>query len=118
VARHNRLIRAYDFNGDFKRERTTGQKKKMILPPIHTTCRSAGSTMGNNLVPSRVPEPPEPGACIQKGLQNPKQYTDGTFRYIMFTSTGEPSSLAEALENEHWKKAMDEEYEALTENKT
>jgi histone deacetylase 1/2 len=36
----------------------------------------------------------------------------------MFSSTGEPDNLAEALEDSKWKCAMDEEYAALMENKT
>jgi histone deacetylase 1/2 len=36
----------------------------------------------------------------------------------MFTSTGEPDTLTEALGDAKWKYAMDEEYGALMENKT
>ena len=36
----------------------------------------------------------------------------------MFTATGEPSSLNEALEDTRWWQAMQDEYNALMENKT
>ena len=67
---------------------------------------------------SAAPEPPQPRTRLQKGIKQPKQYTDGTIRYGMFTSTGEPDNLVEALGDKQWKQAMDEEYEALMENKT
>jgi hypothetical protein len=47
---------------------------------------------------------------LQSGIRRPKKYTDGTIRYGMFTSIGEPSKLSEALEDDHWCKAMQEEY--------
>jgi hypothetical protein len=34
---------------------------------------------------------------LQQGIRNPKQYTDGTIRYGMFSSTAEPTKLSEAL---------------------
>jgi hypothetical protein len=55
---------------------------------------------------------------LQQGIRKPKRYTDGTVRYGLFSSTGEPSTLSEALDDSHWRKAMDEEYKALMENKT
>jgi histone deacetylase 1/2 len=55
---------------------------------------------------------------LQKGIRNPKKYTDGTVRYGMLSSTGEPCTLVEALDDENWCNAMNEEYKALMENKT
>jgi hypothetical protein len=46
---------------------------------------------------------------------------DGTatrVKYGCFTSTGEPQSLSEALDDPNWKLAMDAEYEALEKNQT
>jgi hypothetical protein len=43
---------------------------------------------------------------------------DGTIRYACLASSGEPESVTEAMNNEKWRKAMDEEYEALMRNKT
>jgi hypothetical protein len=45
---------------------------------------------------------------LQKGIRNPKQYTDG-----MLSSTGEPYTLTEAFGDPNWRKAMEEEYNAL-----
>jgi histone deacetylase 1/2 len=39
-------------------------------------------------------------------------------RYANLVASGEPSNLDDALKNENWKRAMDEEYEALMVNKT
>jgi hypothetical protein len=55
---------------------------------------------------------------LQSGIQKPKVYTDGTFKYGCFTSTGEPQVLDEALHDRNWKQAMDVEYSALMNNKT
>jgi hypothetical protein len=38
---------------------------------------------------------------LQKGIKNPKVYTDGTIRYGLLVSTDEPCSLSEALEDPH-----------------
>jgi hypothetical protein len=64
------------------------------------------------------PPPPTARTRLQKGIQNPKKYTDGTVRYGLLTATGEPSNFTEALSHVDWKKAMDEEYDAPIENKT
>jgi hypothetical protein len=45
-------------------------------------------------------------------------YTDDTIRYGMLTTTGEPSSLTEALSDANGKKAMDHKFDALVKNKT
>jgi hypothetical protein len=59
-----------------------------------------------------------PVTRLQLGIRQPKIRTDGTIRYGCFTSTGEPQNLEEALNDERWKAAMDNEYHALMENKT
>src|SRR4051794_35225292 len=38
--------------------------------------------------------------------------------YGILTSTGEPCTLSEALDDANWQKAMESEYEALLENRT
>jgi histone deacetylase 1/2 len=58
----------------------------------------------------------EPRTLLQKGICQPKIYTDGTVQYGMFTATGKPQNLAEAIRN--WWHAMEEEYKALMHNKT
>jgi hypothetical protein len=55
---------------------------------------------------------------LQKGIRHPKKYTDGTVRYGMLSSTGEPCTLTEALDDENWSNAMNEEYKALMQNMT
>jgi hypothetical protein len=69
-------------------------------------------------VPPAAPHAPEGRTRLQKGIRNPKIYTDGTIRYGMLTSTGEPSKITEALGDDKWKEAMQQEYDALIQNKT
>jgi hypothetical protein len=47
-----------------------------------------------------------------------KTCTTTRVKYGCFTSTGEPQSLSEALDDPNWKLAMDAEYEALEKNQT
>ncbi|KAK1697167.1 hypothetical protein QYE76_013864 [Lolium multiflorum] len=75
--------------------------------------------------PSSPPPVVQPAAPIvgvrtrlQQGIRDPKRYTDGTIRYGMFSSTGEPTKLFEALGDANWRTAMEEEYNALLANKT
>jgi hypothetical protein len=63
-------------------------------------------------------QPPRPLTRLQQGIKKPKIYTDGTIRYGLFTSTGEPSNLKEALADVKWQYAMSEEFGALMANKT
>jgi hypothetical protein len=64
------------------------------------------------------PEPPRPCTRLQGGIRKPRQYTDGTIRYGMFSSIGELENLAEALGDEIWRQAMNEEHTSLMQNKT
>jgi hypothetical protein len=50
----------------------------------------------------------------------PKVFSDGTIRYdqLGLSSICEPQSLNEALGDEKWKKAMDEEFTTRMKNKT
>jgi hypothetical protein len=59
-----------------------------------------------------------PHTRLQAGVRRPKVCNDGTVRYGLFTSSGEPQCLEEALEDHNWKNAMNVEYEALIKNKT
>jgi hypothetical protein len=59
-----------------------------------------------------------PHTRLQAGVRRPKVYSDGTVRYGLFTSSGEPQCLEEALEDHNWKNAMNAEYEALIKHKT
>jgi histone deacetylase 1/2 len=76
---------------------------------------SSGSSADSDPV---QPPAAEPRTRLQKGIRNPKIYTDGTVRYGMLTSTGEPRTTSEALHDDKWRHAMQEEYDALLQNKT
>jgi histone deacetylase 1/2 len=72
-------------------------------------------------VQSALVRPPAPiiyKTRSKTGNAKPKVYTDGTVRYGLSCSTNEPATLQLALENSNWKRAMDDEYRALIENKT
>jgi hypothetical protein len=59
-----------------------------------------------------------PTTRLQSGIRKPKVYTNGKVRYGCFTSTGEPQSLQDVLENKNCKHAMDQEFSALENNGT
>jgi hypothetical protein len=60
-----------------------------------------------------------PKTWLQGGIRKPKVYTDGTICYgCLDTAASEPHSIAEALSNNNWKSAMDEEFSSLMKNKT
>jgi hypothetical protein len=85
---------------------------------------TAGDSGGQATPPSEndeTPSPPSPlgvGTRLEKGIRNPKQYTDGTVRYGMLSAIGEPQNLTDALSDANWRQAMEEEYNALIQNKT
>jgi hypothetical protein len=57
-----------------------------------------------------------PVTRAQRGIHRPHVYTDGTIKYGkhgFLTSSGEPYSIDDALEDKNWKNAMDLEYDAL-----
>jgi hypothetical protein len=59
-----------------------------------------------------------PSTCLQHRIRKPKLYTDGTVRYGLLTSSGEPQNHNEALRDDKWKKAMNDEFGALQKNRT
>jgi hypothetical protein len=65
-----------------------------------------------------APSPPHGRTRLQSGIRKQKNYTDGTVRYGLLTTTGEPASTQDALSDTRWRKAMEEEYNALLKNKT
>jgi hypothetical protein len=104
--------------------RTTGSA--MSPPDLFASGSDATSSLGSlprsdaAMYPVAAPslQLERPCTRLQSGLSKPKQFTDGTIRYANFCSTGEPSSITEALSDSHWKAAMDEEYHALITNQT
>ena len=79
------------------------------------------SNVESDVSASNSPEPSVPArhrTRLQSGITKPKKFFDGIIRYGMFSSTGEPDSLQEALEDPTWKKAMQDEYDALLRNGT
>ncbi|XP_071685423.1 uncharacterized protein [Lolium perenne] len=101
------------------------QRQRSLSPPSssdHDVDGGSGEEHEEDSSSTPTPPPPPPvprmTTRLQKGIKQPKKYTDGTIRYGMLTSTGEPSNLAEALDDTRWSQAMQEEYNALMENKT
>jgi hypothetical protein len=81
----------------------------------------AANSSDESVEPAASPpdaSPPCVRTQLQKGIRIPKKYTDGTIWYGMLASTGEPNKLSEALDDPKWRQAMEEEYNALLENKT
>jgi hypothetical protein len=87
---------------------------------VSCTPGSPGSTRQRHdlLLTSLSEAPPAAQTRLQKSIRNPKKYTDGTVRYSFLSATGEPINLGEAIDTPHWRKAMDEEYDALMKSKT
>lgn len=69
-----------------------------------------GVSVGSS-APTHVP----PQIC--KGVIQPVNYMHIT-KFGLACSTGEPNTFEEALGDEHWIKAMEEEHVALQKNKT
>jgi hypothetical protein len=48
----------------------------------------------------------------------PKEYKDGTVRWILSCTTDEPANLEAALDHKEWNAAMHEEYDACPHEKS
>jgi hypothetical protein len=59
-----------------------------------------------------------PIPVCSRGIHKPKIYTNGTYRYVLFTASGEPHNHQEALCDSRCKSAMDLEYGALMKKQT
>jgi len=68
--------------------------------------------------PSSTTSPLRPKTRLQSGITRPKKFYDGIIRFGYFTSTGEPQTVQEALDDSKWKLAMQDEYDALIRNST
>jgi histone deacetylase 1/2 len=86
--------------------------------PTRAASRAPTGASVVQLTASAAAPPAGPRTRLQQGIRQPKKYIDGTVRYGMLASTGEPRNLPAALNDPHWRAAMQEEYNALMENKT
>jgi histone deacetylase 1/2 len=82
---------------------------------------ASGSSVHDSPPPSpavAASSPPRGRTRLQSGIHKQKIYTDGTVRYGLLTAIGEPTSTQDAFSDTQWRKAMEEEYNALLKNKT
>ncbi|WVZ54648.1 hypothetical protein U9M48_005413 [Paspalum notatum var. saurae] len=109
---------------DFQQDPTASSSGDVMPDPNPSTTQSAdvsssGESLGAGSGPSmESPIINRPRTRAQSGIVKPKIFTDGTVRCGLLSSTGEPTSLEEALQDKNWKQAMKEEYMALLKNKT
>jgi hypothetical protein len=93
-------------------------------PPTGSSTGGAGSGGGDGTAgssASSAPEPspvPRPQTRPQSGIVKPKVITDGRIRWCNLSVTGELETPQEALKDPKWRKAMQDEYDALIKNKT
>jgi hypothetical protein len=79
------------------------------------------SLSGSGATGSASPTPgvaTRPGTGLQHGIWKPQIYTNGTMCYGLYTSSGEPQNDHEGLQDDKWKKAMDDEFGSLQRNDT
>ena len=88
-----------------------------VAEPAHMIPPTESSVVSPEIADSAT-APQRPKTRSQSGISKPKTYTDGTIRYSMLTSTGEPRDVHEALGDDRWLKAMEEELGALHKNNT
>jgi hypothetical protein len=104
---------------------STARGSSAAQDPAQVPTRSASDHMlqepGASMAPStggEVQRIQRPRTRLQSGIRKEKVYTDGTVKYSLLSSTGEPYNIVEALEDSNWKQAMDTEYNALMKNNT
>lgn len=84
--------------------------------PLSPTASEGSSTA--NPVQEAPAQEFRPRTRSQSGISKPKIFTDGTIRYVLLSSTGEPLNLQEAVADSNWKRAIQEEYSTLLTNST
>jgi hypothetical protein len=77
-----------------------------------------GSSVPESSVRQTAAPPPRPVTRASRGIVKPRGYKDGTVRWALSCSTAEPANLDEALQDSNWRAAMNEEFDALKQNKT
>jgi hypothetical protein len=84
----------------------------------------SGSSVDGGSVSAPVfaasPSTHRPVTKLQHGIHKPKVYTDSTIHWGLLgtCTTGEPGSVDEAFGDQKWVAAMDNEHQALLQNKT
>lgn len=99
---HNKLLRPHQLSPSLLR----------LSGSIPLLVPNAGESL------PKIQTPQGPRTRLQQGIVKPRKFTDGTVCYGNFSATGEPEPFHEALEEPRWKKAMQQEYDALLKNKT
>jgi hypothetical protein len=90
----------------------------LLLAPNAFDVSSSVPTSGSS-APAPAPAPVSPRRTrLMDGIRKPKIFTDGAVRYANLTAASEPYNVQEALSTPQWKAAMQDEYAALTRNKT
>jgi hypothetical protein len=85
------------------------------------TAASTSICAGTSQQQQRQAPPPSPErACTRlcDDIRRPRVYRDGTIHYGLHACVGEPLNLVAALSGNNWKKAMDDEFDALIKKKT
>ena len=87
------------------------------LPAASSSEEAAGTTPVD---PAVAATSSRPVTRLQRGIMKPKEYTDGTVHWCMNAQaqSEEPSSVEEALQDQKWASAMENEHQALLRNKT
>jgi hypothetical protein len=108
-------------------ENLSGRARSSVAPrssvsnaaPASSAIPVQGSSAPSDpvVVPSSIGDS-RPHTRLQSNICKPKTYTYGTVHYACLDDSGEPENLLEALKHEKWKSVMDEEYQALLNNKT
>jgi histone deacetylase 1/2 len=86
-----------------------------------TSSGSAATSPGAASSAAAAPPPQQgPVTRLQRGISQPKVYTDGTVRWGMLATVDveEPTSVDQALRDDKWTTAMDSEHQALMRNRT
>jgi histone deacetylase 1/2 len=86
-------------------------------PPSGSAVTPSGAASS---VASAFPPQQGPVTRLQRGISQPKVYTDGTVRWGMLAAgdVEEPTSVEQALRDDRWVAAMDSEHQALMRNRT
>ncbi|KAK1604126.1 hypothetical protein QYE76_027799 [Lolium multiflorum] len=74
---------------------------------------AAGSSVPPGTAQPAVAPSIRPVTRASKGIVKPREYKDGTVRWILSCTSAEPTNVSDALQDTNWRHAMDEEFDAL-----